>query len=70
MEGKYERKFELLINDEKYVLNFISDGGGVDREVETGVARLTLGDKVVGDFPYNDLSFVRNPFFFIKPVKK
>lgn len=66
----YERKYELLINGDKYVLTFIPDSVAPDREVETGMAHLTLGDTVVGDYPYNDLNFLRNPFFIIKPVKK
>ena len=61
-------KYELLINGDKYVLTFTPDSEGPSREVDTGMARLTLGDAVVGDYAYNRLSFIRNPFFMVKPV--
>jgi hypothetical protein len=61
-------KYELLINGDKYVLTFSPDSEAPSREVDTGMAHLVLGDTVVGDYAYNRTSFVRNPFFMIKPV--
>jgi hypothetical protein len=57
-----EKKYELLINGTKYVLTFIPDSIEPGRDAETGMAHLVMGDAVVGDYPYNELSFVKNPF--------
>ena len=63
------KKYELIINGEKYTLTFTPDSESPSREAETGMARLALADAVVGDFPYNELSFIRNPFLFLLPPK-
>lgn len=65
-------QYELIINGVSHILTFNPDSIAPDRAEDTGMAHLTTsgptGETVVGDFPYRRKSFVKNPFFVIKPV--
>jgi hypothetical protein len=66
-------QYELLIEGKTYLLTFNPASVAPDRATDVGTAHMVQpgtpgGETVIGDYPYTRKSFVRNPFFMIKPV--
>jgi hypothetical protein len=69
------RKFEVIMNGERYLMTEIPDSVASDKSKNTGVFHLvkpglleSSPETVIADIAYNELTFHPLPFFIIKPV--